>query len=143
MNRSRWVGLSSVPAWYCTVIGLFFAVRAVTTLAGGASFDAPGTGWRATFQLGAVAVLAVGVFRERSTRPCVGIVAAVYTIATIAEAFHGSDLFGVIPVDQRDRFVHPLIVVLAAVSLLIARHGPATASDVPDERTNEQIADPH
>nr|WP_133996497.1 hypothetical protein [Streptomyces sp. 846.5] len=115
----------------------------MTTLVGGASFDTPGTGWRATFQLGAVAVLAVGVFRERSTRCCVCIVAAVYTIATIAEAFHGSDLFGVIPVDHRDRFVHPLIAVLAVVSLLIARHVPAAASVVADESTSEEISDPH
>jgi hypothetical protein len=130
MSRSRWAGMSSAPVWYCTVIGLFFAIRAATTLAGGASFATPGTGWRAVLQLGAVAVLALGIFRERTTRTCVSIVAAVYAIATIAELFHGTDLFGVIPVSHLDRFVHPLVVILAAACLLMARRGPAAAADV-------------
>src|SRR5258708_6200635 len=136
MNRSRRVGMSSAPVWYCTAVGLFFAVRAATTLAEGASFDTPGTGWRALFQLGAVAVLALGVARQRSTRSCVGVVAAVYTIATVAEAFQGSDLFGVIPVDHRDRFVHPLIVVIAVVCLLIARRGSTAAADIERGKTS-------
>lgn len=125
MDRSRWRGSRSATTWYCIAVGLFFAVRAVTTLAGGASFSTPGTGWRALFQLVAVAVLAVGVGVPRSTRVCVVIVAAIYTVATIAEAFHGSDLFGAIPVDHRDRFVHPLVVVLAVVCLLIEQPGLA------------------
>jgi hypothetical protein len=131
MSRSRWAGVSSAPVWYCAVVGLFFAIRAASTLAGGASFGTPGTGWRAVFQLGAVAVLAVGIFRERSTRPCVGIVAAAYAIAAIAELFHGSDLFGVIPVSHLDRFVHPLVVILAVAVLLIARREPVATAGVP------------
>lgn len=127
MLKSRWRGPRSASVWYCVAVGLFFAVRAVTTLVGGAGFGAPGTGWRALFQLVSVAVLAVGIGAPRSTRACVVIVAALYTVATVAEAFHGSDLFGVIPVDHRDRFVHPLIVVLAAVCLLIAQPRSARA----------------
>ncbi|MFJ9381106.1 hypothetical protein [Streptomyces sp. NPDC101455] len=115
---------------------MFFAVRAATTLVGGASFDTPGTGWRAVFQLAAVVILAMGIFRARNSRSCVGIVAALYTIAAIAELFHGSDLFGVIPVDHRDRVVHPLIVILAVGCLLIARRRPAPAAGAQHGKTS-------
>ncbi|MGE2817473.1 hypothetical protein ACQI5H_20355 [Mycobacterium heidelbergense] len=99
------------------MVGIFLAVRAVSTLAAGANFALPGDGWRSVWQLLLVAVLAVGVASPRVAWPAVAVVGVVYTVATVLEAFHGADLFGVVPVDMRDRIVHPLLAIVAALSL--------------------------
>jgi hypothetical protein len=113
-----WVGVVRAPRWYCVVVGVFLAVRAVSTLAAGAKFDLPGDGWRAVWQLVLVTVLVIGIAWPRLEWQAVGVV---YAVATGLEAFHGADLFGVVPVDMRDRIVHPLLAILAAASLLLAR----------------------
>jgi hypothetical protein len=115
------MGAVHAPRWYCVVVGVFLTVRAVTTLAAGAAFGLPGDGWRAVWQLGLVALLLTGAAWPRATLPAVAAVGVVYALATGVEAFHGTDLFGVVPVDMRDRIVHPLLAIVAAVSLLLAR----------------------
>lgn len=118
--RTGWVGVVHAPRWYCVVVGMFLAVRAVSTLAAGASFALPGDGWRSIWQLLLVAVLMIGVASPRAAWSAVAVVGGVYAVATVLEAFHGADLFGVVPVDMRDRIVHPLLVILAALSLVLA-----------------------
>ncbi len=117
---SPWIGRTAAPRWYCLAVGLFLGVRAVTTLAVGAHFALPGDGWRALWQLAVVAVLGVGLWSPRFTRIAVGAVGAMYVLVTAVETIHRSDLFGVIPVDMRDRVVHPLLAVAALACLLIA-----------------------
>lgn len=118
--RAGWVGVVHAPRWYCVVVGIFLAVRAVSTLAAGASFAVPGDGWRSVWQLLLVAVLAIGAASPRAAWPAVAVVGVMYAVAAVLEAFHGADLFGVVPVDMRDRLVHPLLAVVAALSLLLA-----------------------
>jgi hypothetical protein len=112
----------SVLRWYCIVIGMFLGLRAISTLLAGASFAAPGDGWRAVFQLGAVALLAAGLGRSRLTRGSVVIVGIAYLAATVLELFDGTSLLGAIPVDARDRVVHPLIAIAAGACLAVAWH---------------------
>lgn len=120
--RQYWTGAAGVLRWYSVAVGLFFAIRAGTTLASGASFAVPGDGWRSLFQLVAVVILAVGIVRPPATRYAVAAVTVMYLLATLSElAVNGSVLLGAIPVDMRDRVVHPLIAVLGVVALLIGR----------------------
>jgi hypothetical protein len=42
-------------------------------------------------------------------------------VATGLEVFHGTDLVGLVPVDMRDRFAHPLLAGLALFCLLLGR----------------------
>jgi hypothetical protein len=122
MNRSTWI---VAARWYCLVVLLFLGVRALTTLAVGAGFGMPGAGWRAVWQLLLCAVLAVGLVRPRAVRAAVAVVGVGYLVATALEMLHGADLLGIIPVDMRDRVVHPLLAVAAAGCLLIDAVRPA------------------
>ncbi|WP_163549362.1 hypothetical protein [Candidatus Frankia nodulisporulans] len=94
-------------------------VRAVGTLVGGASWTAPGTGWRSVWQLVMVAFAVGGlVFPARRTL-CVAAIGAVYAAATLLElAVDGDRLIGLIPVDMRDRVIHPLVAALAVASVV-------------------------
>ncbi len=121
MHVKEWTGTASVPRWYCVAIALFLGIRAVTTLAAGASFAVPGDGWRAVFQLAAVAILTAGTVSTRATRISVVTVTAVYLLASASELVNGTVLLGAIPVDARDRVVHPLIAVAGVVALVIGR----------------------
>jgi hypothetical protein len=112
MNASR---------WFCLVIGLFLLLRATTTLAGGADFGTPGTGWRSVWQLGIVALLALGSVRPRTTAAAVTVVVAIYAVATLLELADGTQLLGVVPVDMRDRWVHPLVAVVGLLCLVGSR----------------------
>lgn len=116
-----WTGAASAPRWYCVAVALFLGVRAITTLAAGASFAVPGDGWRAVFQLAAVAILAAGVASPRGARIPVATVTVIYLLAAVSELVNGAVLLGAIPVDMRDRIVHPLIAVAGAVALVIGR----------------------
>ena len=94
-------------------------VRAISTLAGGASFAVPGTGWRSLFQLAAVAILVAGILRPKAARVAVAAVTVIYLLATVSELVNGTILLGAIPVDMRDRIVHPLIAILGAAALYL------------------------
>jgi hypothetical protein len=49
----------------------------------------------------------------------------IYSVATGLEAFHGTDLVGVVPVDMRDRVVHPLLAGLALFCVLLGQRRSA------------------
>ncbi|WP_156738239.1 hypothetical protein [Mycobacterium sp. E2699] len=119
--RSGWTGAASAPRWYCVVVAFFLGVRAISTLLAGASFQLPGDGWRSVWQLAMVVVLAVGIAYPRAALAAAVTVALVYAVATGLEAFHGTDLLGAVPVDTRDRVVHPLLAGLALVCVLLGR----------------------
>src|SRR5215467_1618192 len=125
MRVSNWTGAASVPRWYAVAAGLFLGIRAVTTLAAGASFAVPGDGWRALFQLVAVAILAAGIARPKAAWIAVAAVTVIYLLATVSELVNGTTLLGAIPVDMRDRIVHPLIAALGAIALVIGRRQAA------------------
>jgi hypothetical protein len=121
MNVKNWTGVASVPRWYCVAIALFFGIRAITTLADGASFAVPGDGWRAVFQLAVTAILVAGIASPRVTGVSVVTVTVIYLLASVSELVNGTVLLGAVPVDMRDRIVHPLIAVAGVVALVIGR----------------------
>jgi hypothetical protein len=130
MHATNWTGAASAPRWYGVAIGLFLAIRAVSTLASGASFTVPGDGWRSLFQLIAVAILAAGIASPKIARIAVAAVVVIYLLATLSELVNATTLLGAIPVDMRDRIIHPLIAVLGLIALLIGRRrqtAPVTA----------------
>ena len=119
MRFSNWTGAVGILRWYGVAVGGFLFVRAISTLAGGASFAVPGTGWRSLFQLVAVAILVVGLVRPKAMRTAVAAVTVIYLLATVSELVNGTVLLGAIPVDMRDRIVHPLIALLGAAALYL------------------------
>jgi len=116
---TNWTGVAAVLRWYAVAVGGFLFVRAISTLAGGASFAVPGTGWRSLFQLVAVAILVAGLVRPRAMRAAVAAVTVIYLLATVSELVNGTILLGAIPVDMRDRIVHPLIAILGVTALYL------------------------
>jgi len=116
---TNWTGPAGILRWYAVAIGGFLLIRATSTLASGASFAVPGTGWRSLFQLVAVAILAAGIIRPNVMKIAVAAVTVIYLLATVSELVNGTVLLGAIPVDMRDRVVHPLIAVLGAVALYL------------------------
>lgn len=99
--------------WYAGLTIAFLGARALTTLAGGASFAMPGDGWRSVLQLAICAVLAAGLTRRDLEVRAVLAVGAAYALMTGLELVDGSALLHTVPVDHRDRIVHPLLGVLA------------------------------
>ena len=119
MRFTNWTGVAGVLRWYAVAVGGFLFVRAISTLAGGASFAVPGTGWRSLFQLAAVAILVAGIVRPKAMRIAVVAVTVIYLLATVSELVNGTILLGAVPVDMRDRIVHPLIAILGAAALFL------------------------
>lgn len=103
--------------WPSLIGAAFLLVRATTTLAMGASFETPGDGWRSVWQLALAAILIAGIVRPSIARVTVGSVAAVYALSTGLELTDGTQLLGVIPVDMRDRIVHPLLACMGLLCL--------------------------
>ncbi|MCM3882548.1 hypothetical protein [Frankia sp. R82] len=113
------VALRSPAGWFCLLVVVVFGIRALVTLGGGASWAAPGTGWRSVWQLAMVALAGGGLAFPARRALCVIAIGAVYAVATLLElAVNGTILIGVIPVDMRDRVIHPLVAVLAVASLI-------------------------
>ena len=119
MRFTNWTGVAGILRWYAVAVGGFLFIRAISTLAGGASFAVPGTGWRSLFQLVAVAILVAGLVRPNAMRAAVAAVTVIYLLATVSELVNGTILLGAIPVDMRDRIVHPLIAILGAAALYL------------------------
>ena len=119
MRFTNWTGVAGILHWYAVAVGGFLFVRAISTLAGGASFAVPGTGWRSLFQLVAVAILVAGLVRPKALRAAVAAVTVIYLLATVSELVNGTILLGAVPVDMRDRIVHPLIAILGAAALYL------------------------
>ncbi|MFI2281192.1 hypothetical protein [Nocardia beijingensis] len=125
---SRKLSTSTVAQWYCLIVGAFLLVRSVTTLITGAEFTLPGSGWRACLQLVVALTLLVGLRLRPLT--VVTAVGALYALETLLGILGGGEILGVIPVDMRDRIVHPTLAVSAALVVLItlrARRGEADA----------------
>jgi hypothetical protein len=116
---TNWTGVTGILRWYGVAVGGFLFARAISTLAGGASFAVPGTGWRSLFQLAAVAILVAGIIRPKAMRIAVAAVTVIYLLASLSELVNGTVLLGAIPVDMRDRIVHPLIALLGAAALYL------------------------
>jgi len=116
---TNWTGVAGVLRWYAVAVGGFLFVRTISTLADSASFAVPGTGWRSLFQLVAVAILVAGLVRPRAMRAAVAAVTVIYLLATVSELVNGTILLGAVPVDMRDRIVHPLIAILGAAALFL------------------------
>ncbi|MCX4093004.1 DUF4383 domain-containing protein [Nocardia sp. alder85J] len=114
--------------WYCLVVGIFLAIRALTTLAMGTHFGLPGDGWRSIWQLILTAILLTGLTLPRTTRAAVTTVGLVYLAATAWELLQHKVLLGAIPVDMRDHIVHPLLAALAAATLVVDARRPQRAA---------------
>jgi len=115
--------------WYCLVVGGLLAVRGATTLLFGASFDQPGTGWRAIQQL-AVAALLLAAQRSRSVAYRALLpVGVIYLVLWIVGVVNGHEAFGLIPIDARDMIIHPVYAVLAAAILVREARRPADRAD--------------
>lgn len=122
---------TSALRWVAGVGAAFLLIRATTTLLAGASWETPGDGWRSVWQLAIVAVLAYGLLRPPALRAAVAAVGAIYLACTISELVNPDDLLGVIPVDMRDRVVHPALALLAFGALLLTREGARRPADTP------------
>lgn len=118
--KSNWfIGRLGPAGWFCLAEILVLGVRASTTLAGGASWELPSDGIRSLWQIVMVLIAIAGLVFQSRIRLFVGIIGGVYLLATILELFDGTSLFGVIPVDARDRIIHPLVFVLALVAIVV------------------------
>lgn len=128
ISTSRGLSKSSAVQWYCLIVGAFLLVRSVTTLLTDPDFTLPGSGWRACLQLVVALALLVGL-RLRPL-PVVTAVGGLYALETVLGILGDGAICGVIPVDMRDRIVHPTLAVSAALVVLIAlraRRGEAVA----------------
>jgi hypothetical protein len=126
--------LRSPAVWFCLLVVAVFGVRAVATLGAGASWTTPGTGWRSVWQLAMVALAAGGLLFPRRRLFCVVAIGLTYAAAALLEASVSSTiLIGAIPVDMRDRVIHPLVAALAAVCLAarIIRSTPGLPASSP------------
>ncbi|WP_157226749.1 hypothetical protein [Gordonia soli] len=65
--------------------------------------------------------MAIGIVNARWTTRVMVAVAAVYLMATISEVVDTTTLVGIVPVDMRDRYLHPLFAVVAAACAVIDR----------------------
>lgn len=105
--------------WYCLVAGILLTLRGARQLIAGASFAAPGEGWRGSQQLvtGILLLLAQRnrVFAYRALIPF----AIFYTVLAVVGDINGHEAFGLLPVDGRDLFVHPLYAALAILILAL------------------------
>jgi len=105
--------------WFCLVVGILLALRGLQQLADGAGFGTPGEGWRASQQLLTALMLLVAQRSERWARWALVPFALFYTALAIVGDLNGHEAFGLLPVDGRDKIVHPVYAV-AALLLLAA-----------------------
>ena len=115
--------------WFCLVVGVLLALRGTQQLIAGAHFGAPGEGWRASQQLLTALLLLVGQRTARGARLVLIPFALFYTVLAIVGDINGHEAFGLLPVDTRDKVIHPIYAALALLLLAAgwrlnrARHG--------------------
>ena len=119
-----WLRTRTAAQWYCLLVGGFLLIRAGSTLIAGASFVAPGDGWRAAFQLAVAAFLLPSSRSRIVAYRAVIAVAAIYSVVTALGIADGHDVLGLIPVDARDKIVHPLIAIAALVISIFEARRP-------------------
>jgi Domain of unknown function (DUF4383) len=103
--------------WFCLVVGVLLALRGAQQLVAGAGFGLPGEGWRAGQQLLTALLLLIGQRTPRSARLVLIPFALFYTVLAIVGDINGHEAFGLLPIDTRDKFVHPIYAVLALAIL--------------------------
>jgi len=106
--------------WFCLVVGVLLALRGAQQFVAGAHFSAPGEGWRASQQLLFALMLLIGQRTPRGALLVLIPFAIFYTVVTFVGDINGHEAFGLLPIDTRDKFVHPLYAVLAIAILLTA-----------------------
>ena len=119
---SRLAQMSTPARCYCLVVGLFLLTRATSTMIGGAGYGLPGDGWRAILQLALGTLLIAAATSRATARTAAIVVGLIYTAQTLL-GLHMHDILGVIPVDSRDRIVHPTIAVLGLMAAAATRRG--------------------
>jgi hypothetical protein len=128
-NAPRVTRVATPARLYCLGIGLFLLIRGGSTLTGGAGYGLPGNGWRAILQVTLATLLFSATVRRASARNAVILVGLIYAAQTLL-GIHMHDILGIIPVDSRDRIVHPAIAILALLAVitpLCARHRPSSS----------------
>ena len=108
-----WLRSRTLAQGYCLAIGAFLLIRGGSTLIAGASFARPGDGWRAAFQIAIATLLLLSSGSRRAAYRAVLAVGATYAIVTVLGIANGHDVLGTIPVDTRDKIVHPALAILA------------------------------
>jgi hypothetical protein len=104
---------------YCAIIGVLLGVRGAQQLIAGPSFATPGDGWRASQQLlTAIALLLASRDRTFAYRALIPFT-AFYTVLAIVGDINGHEAFGLVPVDGRDLFAHPIYAVTALLILAL------------------------
>jgi hypothetical protein len=113
-------------------VGVLLALRGAQQLAAGAHFGTPGEGWRASQQLLTALLLLLGQRTERGARLVLIPFALFYAVLAIVGDINGREAFGLLSVDTRDKFIHPIYAVLALL-LLAAGWLRNRERDRPDE----------
>jgi Domain of unknown function (DUF4383) len=130
----RWRG-RTLAQWYCLIVGVLLGLRGAQQFVVGVSFAAPGDGWRASQQL-LTAMLLLAAQRNRSLAYWALIPFAIYyAIVSVVGDINGHEAFGLLPVDGRDLFAHPIYAVSSGVIVLLgARRLARDRAGVPAER---------
>src|SRR5207244_5764809 len=103
--------------WFCLVVGVLLALRGAQQLLAGAGFNTPGEGWRASQQLLTALLLLLGRRTQTGARLVLIPFALFYAVLAIVGDINGREAFGLLPIDARDKFVHPIYAVLALALL--------------------------
>jgi hypothetical protein len=114
----------TIAQWYCLLVAVLLGVRGATTLLSGASFDQPGTGWRAIQQLAFAAVLMAA---QRSRKLAYRVLApfgVAYLVIWAVGIINGHEAFGLIPVNTRDKVLYIVYAVVAAIILALPSQRP-------------------
>jgi hypothetical protein len=109
--------------WFCLVVGVLLALRGAQQLLAGAGFNTPGEGWRASQQLLFALMLLIGQRTAKGARIVLIPFAVFYTVVSFVGDINGHEAFGLLPIDTRDKFVHPVYAVLAIVLLVAGWRG--------------------
>ncbi|HEV2981974.1 MAG TPA: DUF4383 domain-containing protein [Solirubrobacteraceae bacterium] len=117
VSRPARLRARSAAQWFCLVVGVLLALRGAQQLLGGAGFGTPGEGWRATQQLLTSLLLLLGQRTERGARLVLIPFALFYVVLALVGDINGHEAFGLLPVDARDKVIHPLYAVLALLIL--------------------------
>jgi Domain of unknown function (DUF4383) len=117
LARPSALGARTPAQWFCLVVGVLLALRGAQQLLAGAHFGTPGEGWRASQQLLTSLLLLLGQRTQRGARLVLIPFALFYATLAIVGDINGHEAFGLLPVDTRDKFIHPLYAVLALLLL--------------------------
>jgi hypothetical protein len=119
IGERAWRGLT-LAQWYCLIVGILLAARGLQQLIGGASFAAPGDGWRASQQLLTAIVLLVAHRNRLYAKRVLIPFAIYYAVLSIVGDINGHEAFGLVPVDGRDLIFHPIYAVTSIAILWLS-----------------------